>query len=129
MQYCMHGRVDLAAAIKVVVNEPAYPVHVLVPLGFACQLPWGYEAELTARSSLYKKHRCILTNGVGIIDNTYCGDNDQWYASLLFFGPTTIEKGERIVQFRIVKEQEPITFESVDSLDNPDRGGFGSTDQ
>lgn len=99
----------------------------MIPLGVAMQLPEGYEAHVVPRSSTYKHHRILLVNSVGIIDNSYCGDNDQWMFPALAMDDTYIPKGTRICQFRIVKKQEPVTFDVVDHLENPDRGGFGST--
>ena len=99
----------------------------MIPLGIAMQLPEGYEAHVVPRSSTYKHHRILLVNSVGIIDNSYCGDNDQWMFPAIAMDDTYIPKGTRICQFRIVKKQEPVTFDVVDHLENPDRGGFGST--
>lgn len=115
----------------------------LIPLGFAMELPKGYEAELVARSSTYKTWGLILTNSVGVIDNAYNGDSDEWMVSaycntlnvkedkLVYYAnkPVGIQvkKGDKIAQFRIRKCQPDISFTEVDLLDNSDRGGFGST--
>ena len=100
----------------------------LIPLGIAMQLPKGYEAHLLPRSSTFKNFGIIMANSMGIIDNSYCGDNDQWMFNAIALRETTIHKNERICQFRIVKKQpEEIDFVTVNSLNNEDRGGFGST--
>ena len=117
----------------------------LVSLGFALQLPKGYEAHLLPRSSLFKNYGVILANGMGIIDESYCGDNDIWKMALVCIEPkdsysaspdgmnwhdvynTHIPKGERIGQFRIMKKQPLPNFIEVETLGNPNRGGFGST--
>ena len=100
------------------------------------ELPEGYEAHLAPRSSTFKKWGVIQTNSFGIIDETYKGDNDEWLMPLfcltsktMYNGipATIIKKGDKIGQFRIVKAMEDIEFIEVDHLDNPDRGGFGST--
>ena len=98
-----------------------------IPLGVAMQLPEGYEAHLVPRSSTYKKWGIIQTNSIGIIDETYCGDNDEWALPVRADRNTIILKGDRICQFRIMEHQPDFEFEVVDSLNNADRGGFGST--
>ena len=120
----------------------------LINLGFAMELPEGYEAHLVPRSSTYKNWGIIMTNSIGIIDNSYCGDNDIWkfpaYSlsgqSPAFFKVederfskyrgkrgSMIHKGDKIAQFRIVEKMPEIEFEEVEQLGNSDRGGFGST--
>lgn len=99
----------------------------IIPLGVAMQLPSGYEAHLAPRSSTFKKWGILQTNSVGVIDESYCGDNDQWGMSVYATRDTEIRKGDKICQFRIVKKQPSIFFVRVDELNNVDRGGFGST--
>lgn len=50
----------------------------LIPLGFALELPQGWEGHLAPRSSTFKKWGIIQTNHVGVVDDTYIGDNDEW---------------------------------------------------
>lgn len=99
----------------------------LIPLGIAMQLPAGYEAHIVPRSSSFKNWGILQTNSIGIIDNSYCGDNDQWLMPVYATRDTIINQNDRICQFRIVKNQEPVEFITVEHLDNSDRGGFGST--
>lgn len=99
----------------------------LIPLGVAMELPEGYEAIIAPRSSTYGNYGVIQTNSIGLIDSSYCGDGDQWYFPALAMRNTTIHKGDRICQFRIIKRQPIIEFMEVESLNNDDRGGFGST--
>ena len=99
----------------------------LIPLGVAMQLPAGYEAHIAPRSSSFKNWGILQTNSIGIIDNSYCGDNDQWLMPVHATRDTIINQNDRICQFRIVKNQEPVEFITVEHLDNSDRGGFGST--
>lgn len=117
----------------------------LIHLGFAMELPKGKIAKLYPRSSTFKTWGCMLANSVGIIDDTYCGDNDEWLAPLVCIDPkdefsipvneicskkqygTFIRKGDKIAQFEIVDAMKMPTFIEVDSLENEDRGGFGST--
>ena len=104
-----------------------YMGQALVPLGFAMKLPLGHIAKLLPRSSTFKTWGVIQTNHVGIIDETYCGDNDQWYFPAIALKDTVIHKNDRICQFEIQKIQPDIEFIEVESLNNEDRGGIGST--
>ena len=99
----------------------------IIKLGVGMKLPEGYEAHVVPRSSTYKKWGIIQTNSVGIIDNSYSGDNDQWMMPVLAMRDTHISKNDRICQFRIVKKQPEIEFTTVDKLDDVSRNGFGST--
>lgn len=99
----------------------------LIPLGIAMQLPDGYEALIVPRSSTFKNWGIIQTNSIGVIDETYCGNNDQWFFPALAMRETEIHKGDRICQFRIIKHQPDIDFNIVEILNNEDRGGHGST--
>lgn len=99
----------------------------LIPLGVSMKLPDGYEAVVIPRSSTFKKYGIIQTNGVGLIDNSYCGDNDVWHFPAYAVRDTVIPKNERICQFRIQKKMDKLTFTTVDKLEGEDRGGFGST--
>ena len=116
--------IDLRAAETILIVKGEFKY---IPLGVAMQLPEGYEALVAPRSSLYKRRGIIMTNSIGIMDESYCGDGDQWRFPAYATRDTLIPKGERICQFRIVKHQPEIKFEIVDTLGNPDRGGYGST--
>ena len=82
-------------------------------------------AELIAAAA--KKMGIMMANNIGIIDNSFCGDNDQWMMPVYAVRDTEIHVNDRICQFRIFKHQEAFTFTEVDHLDAPDRGGFGSS--
>lgn len=99
----------------------------LIHLGVAMQLPEGYEAHLVPRGSTFKKWGILQTNSIGIIDNSYCGPNDWWMMPAYAVRDTVIKAGDKICQFRIVKQQEAIDFVEGSLADNSDRGGFGST--
>ena len=132
--------IDVYANADMIIKEGE---RAMIPLGFAMQLPEGFEAHLAPRSSTFKTWGIIQTNHLGIIDNSYCGDNDQWfYPAYCLIGKKTtydkkigefinkyteIKKGDKIAQFRIIEIQPPIEFEEVEHLGNADRGGFGST--
>lgn len=99
----------------------------LIPLGVAMELPQGYEAHVVPRSSTFKNFGIIQTNHMGIIDESYCGDNDQWFFPAYALRDTKIHEGDRICQFRIMEHQPAIVFEEVACLGHEDRGGHGST--
>lgn len=99
----------------------------LIPLGIAVELPKGYEAHIIPRSSTFKNWGIIQTNSMGLIDESYCGDNDQWYMPVYATRNTIIHKNDRICQFRIMKHQPEIEFCKVEKLGDINRGGFGST--
>lgn len=116
--------IDLRCARDVKMIAGAY---VQIPLGVAMELPEGYEAIIAPRSSTFRKYGILLTNGIGIVDNSYCGNDDQWTFPAYAMYDVTIPKNERICQFRIQKIQPEIEFVTVDDLKNPNRGGLGST--
>jgi dUTP pyrophosphatase len=108
--------------VKILPHQVGY-----VPLNIALEVSADYWVLMSPRSSLHKRG-VMMANGIGVGDSDYCGDNDEYRAALLNFTdkPTTIEKGERIVQMMILPV-EKISIEEVDTLGNTDRGGFGST--
>lgn len=116
--------IDLRAAEDIEMNAGDFR---LISLGVSMQLPEGYEAHIVPRSSTYKHWGIIQANHMGVIDNSYCGDNDIWKFPAIAIRDTQIYKNDRICQFRIVKKQPEFKFEEVDYLENDDRGGFGSS--
>lgn len=116
--------IDLRAAKEVTLKAGEF---ALIPLGIGMQLPAGYEAHVVPRSSTFKNFGIIQTNSMGIIDETYCGDNDQWYFPAYALRDTKISVNDRICQFRIMEHQPQIEFNRVEKLSSQDRGGFGST--
>lgn len=112
--------------------------HALIGLGFAMEIPKGFKANLLPRSSTYGRYNLIFANGVGQIDSTYCGNNDEWKASVIALDHTIIKQGDRIAQFEIVPSSKAtfwqklkwlftsgIEFVEVDNLGHEDRDGFG----
>ena len=91
------------------------------------QLPKGYEGHVVPRSSTFKKWGIIQTNHQAVIDESYCGDQDQWFYPAYALRDTVIHTNDRICQFRIMKKQPVIEFEEVEELGNENRGGIGST--
>ena len=100
----------------------------MIKLGVAMKLPDGYEAIVSPRSSTFKKYGVIQTNSIGVIDGSFCGNNDEWLLPVYATRDTFIPFNERICQFRIFEHQPRINFEPVWQLSDTDRGGFGSTD-
>jgi len=116
--------IDLRAAEDVVMKPGEYK---MIPLGVAMELPHGYEAIIAPRSSTFKNLGVILANSIGIIDESYKGDNDEWNFLAFATRDTVIHKNERICQFRILEHQPLIHLKEVQTLGNDDRGGIGST--
>ncbi len=116
--------IDLRAAKEMELKAGQY---AMIPLGVAMKLPEGYEAHIVPRSSTYKNYGLIQTNHMGVVDESYCGDNDQWHMPVYALRDTVVHVNDRICQFRIMEHQPKIVFEEVEALDAPDRGGFGST--
>ena len=116
--------IDLRAAADVSLKKGEF---ALIPLGVAMELPAGYEAHVVPRSSTFKNFGIIQTNSMGVIDETYCGDNDQWFFPAYALRDTVIHVNDRICQFRIMEHQPAVTFSETESLGNEDRGGHGST--
>jgi dUTP pyrophosphatase len=116
--------IDLRAAETVRINPGEYKA---IPLGVAMELPKGYEALVVPRSSTFKRYGVMFANSIGVIDESYKGDNDEWHFLAYATTYTTIPRGERICQFRIIKHQPSLKFIKVERLGNADRGGIGST--
>lgn len=116
--------IDLRAAETVEMKAGEFR---LISLGISMKLPEGYEANIVPRSSTFKKWGVLQVNSMGVIDNSYCGENDIWMFPALAIRNTTINEGDRICQFRIVKKMDDIEFIEVEHMEDEDRGGFGST--
>ncbi|MCR4908880.1 MAG: deoxyuridine 5'-triphosphate nucleotidohydrolase [Lachnospiraceae bacterium] len=99
----------------------------LVNLGVSVELPPGYELIIAARSSTFKNFGLIQTNAIGVVDESYCGDEDILRMPVYAVRDTEIHVNDRLCQFRIFTHQPVIRFEEVESLGNKTRGGFGST--
>ena len=116
--------IDLRASEEVTLKQGEF---ALVPLGVAMELPKGYEAHIVPRSSTYKNFGVIQANHCGVVDGSYCGDNDMWRMPVIAMRDTQIHVNDRICQFRKMKNQPEILFEEVEHLEGKDRGGFGTT--
>lgn len=121
--------------------------RAMIPLGFALELPQEWEGHLAPRSSTFKTWGVIQTNSVGVVDDTYIGDNDEWNLPVFCLVPhdtlelntgddkdttvkvkgTWIHKGDKIGQFRISEVMPNLELDEVDYFGNKDRGGFGTS--
>ena len=115
--------VDLRCAKNMLLDKGEF---ALIPLGISAKLPAGYHAEVVPRSSTFKKYGIIMANSVGIIDNSYCGDEDEWYMPVFPTRDVLIEQNKRICQFKIVRNIS-VKLTEVDFLEDEARGGFGSS--
>ena len=116
--------IDLRAAEKVELKQGDF---ALISLGVSMKLPDGYEAHLAPRSSTFKTWGIIQTNSIGVVDNSYSGNNDIWKMPVYATRDTVINVNDRICQFRIMPKMPVVDVKEVDNLEGPDRGGFGST--
>lgn len=116
--------IDLRAAETVELKKGEFK---LIPLGVAMALPKGYEAHVVPRSSTFKNFGVRQTNNMGVIDESYCGPNDQWFFPALAERDTVINVNDRICQFRIMEHQPKIEFTEDNLINNANRGGHGST--
>ena len=132
--------IDLCITEDLELNDTSYPSLKILPLNVAMALPEGYEAIVAPRSSTYKHFKITCANSFGVIDNSYCGDNDFWGFPALIYETIKLKAGDRICQFRIQLSQKAsilqkikwlfnssIEFEYVDKLSDNSRGGFGTT--
>ena len=146
--------VDLEAAREVVIQAPqagtlkGHDVKhrdvvsdvTYIPLGVAMKLPDGFEAIMASRSSAAKKMGIMLANGIGIIDNSYCGDGDEWQYPAVALRKTSIAVHTRLCQFRIQLSQKATVWQKikwlfssgielveVEALGTENRNGLGST--
>ncbi len=116
--------IDLRCAEEITMKQGEFK---LIPLGIAMELPQGYEAHIVPRSSTFKNFGIIQTNHMGVVDESYCGDNDQWYMPAYALRDTVIHVNDRICQFRLMAHQPALSFAECAHLGNADRGGIGST--
>lgn len=116
--------IDLRSAEDVTLKAGDFKI---ISLGVSMELPDGYEANIVPRSSTFKKWGILQTNCFGVIDQSYCGDNDVWGMPVYATRDVEIKKNDRICQFRLNRRQEKPEIITVEHLGNKDRGGFGST--
>lgn len=116
--------IDLRVAENVSMKQGEYR---LISMGISVEIPKGYEMLIVPRSSSYKNFGILQTNAMGVVDESFCGDNDIIHMPILAMRDTEIHINDRIGQFRLMPHQPEVHFIEVDHLDNEDRGGFGTT--
>ena len=116
--------IDLRVAENVSMKQGEYR---LISMGISVGIPKGYEMLIVPRSSAYKNFGILQTNAMGVVDESFCGDNDIIHMPILAMRDTEIHINDRIGQFRLMPHQPEVHFIEVDHLDNEDRGGFGTT--
>lgn len=116
--------IDLRAAETIELKAGDFK---LIPLGVAMKLPDGYEAHIAPRSSTFKTWGLIQVNSVGVVDQAYCGNDDQWMMPVYATKDTIINVNDRVCQFRIIENQPEIEFVEVEHMEDESRGGFGSS--
>lgn len=102
---------------------------IRIGLGFAAKLPEGYFAFVLPRSSMFKHTGGIASNSLGLIDESYCGDENEWQLELYMQEErlkNKIKHNQRLCQFVLIKDERPI-LEEVESLGKTVRGSFGSS--
>lgn len=116
--------IDLRAAKEYALKAGDF---ALIDLGISVKLPAGYEMITAPRSSTFKNYGLIQSNGIGVVDESYCGDEDVLMMPVYATRDTVVHVNDRICQFRIQEHQPRIVFDEVESLGGKNRGGFGST--
>ena len=102
----------------------------LIPANVIVETPPGYMLMVTLRSSTPRKYGLLMPHGVGIIDNHYCGNEDEIKIQVYNFTnhPVTIMRGDKIAQ-GIFMGVDAAQWEEMDRMEQQTRGGFGSTNQ
>jgi len=116
--------IDLRVAENVSMKQGEYR---LISMGISVEIPKGYEMLIVPRSSAYKNFGILQTNAMGVVDESFCGDNDIIHMPILAMRDTEIHINDRIGQFRIMPHQPEVHFVEVEHLNNMNRGGFGTT--
>lgn len=120
----MSNWIDLYTREEAVIKQGDMKI---IPLNVAIEIPAGYEVMMIPRSSTFKNHGVIMANSVGLFDEAFCGDKDEYLFAAYAVRDTVIPKGTRISQIRFIKRQPDIEFDEVEHLSGESRGGFGST--
>ena len=114
---------DLSVSEDVEIKKGEYKQ---ISLGISIETPVGYTTYIVPRSSTFKHYGIMLVNSVGVIDSSYCSDDDIVSFLALATRDTVIKKGERIAQMMTFPTPD-IKYKEVSVLGNINRGGIGST--
>lgn len=126
-QYETDGAVAFDFYCRVETTIQPHTVEHL-PANIIVEVPTGMMLLITSRSSTPKRTGLMVANGVGTIDQDYCGDEDELKIAMYNTRdvPVTVARGERIAQ-GILLPIHRAEFEEVDHMSKPSRGGFGTT--
>jgi len=118
---------DLLARVKTIIAPKEL---AMVPCNVIVETPPGYMLLISSRSSLPRKKGLLSPHGIGVIDQDYCGPEDEILYLCYNFGKkkAIIEKGEKIAQGIFVKIGKA-TWQEISKAASSTRGGFGSTDK
>lgn len=116
---------DLYARIAVEIKPREIAI---VPANLVVKVPSGYMLALISRSSTPRKKGLLKPHAIGVIDQDYCGENDELGIQVYNFTDQTVivDRGERIAQAVVIPVQK-VEFNEVENMNTIDRGGFGST--
>ena len=127
-QYATAGSVgfDLLTRQEITIKPQTI---ALVPTNLILELPPGFVLLVTARSSTPRRKKLSVPHGVGIIDQDFCGPQDEIQIQVYNFSTQTVkvERGEKIAQ-ALVTPCARVQFTEVPAITRATRGGFGSTD-
>lgn len=114
----LYSRIDMTVAAKTIER---------IPTNIIVQTPTNYMLVVVPRSSTPKRKGLSIPQGIGIVDQDYCGPNDEILLQFYNFTdhPVTVERGERLAQAVFVRIDKAEFSEEDFSV--PDRGGYGST--
>ena len=117
---------DLASSADLTIAPGAI---ALVPTGLVIQVPRGHCLGIFARSSTPLKKGLMVANGVGVIDQDYCGPADEVKIQVLNFtaAPVRVAKGDRIAQGLFIPVARAEWQDADGDLRDGSRGGFGAT--
>ena len=99
-----------------------------IPANVIVEVPPGYALLVTSRSSTPARWGLLVPHGIGVIDQDYCGPDDEIHIQLLNFRPDPVHvpRGTRLAQGLLVGIARASWLE-VDRTGRPSRGGYGST--
>ena len=125
-EYKTQGAVAMDLSARETVTIAPHAIGIVF-LNVSIKAPEGHVILMAARSSLHKRGLTMI-NGVGVFDEDFCGDEDEYRAILQNYTdePVIVERGDRIVQIMIIPYVK-VTLQEVSSLGNASRGGFGTT--
>lgn len=126
---CAPKVLNIGDAIDLIAAEDYYIEKghsAKIRLGIAIEVPEDYCTLMLPRSSTFKYWKMLQTNSIGLIDNSYCGNNDELSMPIFATETCVVKKGERVCPIMCIPRYK-YDIEFVEKLDNEDRGGFGTS--